>query len=156
MDDLAAHRVHQSFPFGIRGPDYAGPFLLRERYGRGKCLSCLFIGLTTKALHLGIVTDLTSQAFIALFKRFIARRGKPEYVYSDNGTAYVGANNELSKIFNLYGHVLSNFFVEERITWHFIPPHSTYFGGLWKAAVKSIKFHLKRARINTILTIEEF
>lgn len=163
MGDLPAHRVQQSLPFEMTGTDYAGPFLIRERLGRGKkhfkAYICLFVCLTTKALHLEIVTNLTSQAFIAMFRRFIARRGKPKHLYSDNGTLYVGANNELQELLkslNSHTTVLNNFFINEDVIWHFIPPHSPNFGGLWEAAVKRVKFHLKRVLGNTILTIEDF
>ncbi|GFW73915.1 integrase catalytic domain-containing protein [Trichonephila clavipes] len=53
------------------------------------------------AVHLDIVTDLTSNAFIATLKRFIFRRGKCAKLYSDNATNFVGANIELKKMFNL-------------------------------------------------------
>lgn len=86
MADLPASRVTPEFPFSIVGTDYAGPFLLRERRGRGvrrmKCYLCIFVCLTTKALHLEVVMDLTKEAFLSALNRFISRRGKPTHIYS--------------------------------------------------------------------------
>ncbi|GFX69563.1 integrase catalytic domain-containing protein [Trichonephila clavipes] len=52
----------------------------------------------SQAIHLEIVSDLTTEAFLAALKRFVARRGRPIEIHSDNGRNFVGANNELRKI----------------------------------------------------------
>ncbi|GBN82447.1 hypothetical protein AVEN_15876-1 [Araneus ventricosus] len=101
------------------------------------------------------------KAFIGAFKRFIARRGKPSDIYSDNGTNFLGANNELRKIlkdvFNKESSgKIEDFIASEGIVWHFNPPATPHFGGLWEAGVKSLNSHLKRVVGNTILTHEEF
>ncbi|GFX96191.1 uncharacterized protein TNCV_2290791 [Trichonephila clavipes] len=46
-------------------------------------------------VHIELVSDLTSQAFIAALKRFMARRGKCAKLFSDNGKNFVGASNEI-------------------------------------------------------------
>ncbi|GBM58691.1 hypothetical protein AVEN_256466-1 [Araneus ventricosus] len=94
-------------------------------------------------------------------KRFIARRGKPSDIYSDNGSNFVGANNELRKILkDLFNKEstgnIEDFIASEGIVWHFNPPATPHFGGLWEAGVKSLKLHLKRVVGNTVLTHEEF
>lgn len=91
----------------------------------------------------------------------VARRGKPADIYSDNGKNFVGANNkqlkELSEFLSLQSHhkAINNFLSEYSIKWHFIPPHSPNFGGLWEAAVKSAKRHFKTVMGNSCLTFEE-
>ncbi|GFX31469.1 integrase catalytic domain-containing protein [Trichonephila clavipes] len=111
------------------------------------------------AVHLDIVTDLTSNAFIATLKRFIFRRGKCAKLYSDNATNFVGANIELKKMFNLVckpDEALASYMASEGIYWKFLPPRAPNFGGLWEAGVKSFKFYLKRVVGNIRLTYEEF
>ncbi|GFV12173.1 uncharacterized protein TNCV_1536701 [Trichonephila clavipes] len=80
MGDLPESRVCPSSVFQRTGIDFAGPFLIRSSKGRGsrntECYICVFVCLATKAVHLEVVSDLTSKAFIACLKRFVARRGK--------------------------------------------------------------------------------
>ncbi|KAL0270042.1 UNVERIFIED_CONTAM: hypothetical protein PYX00_007582 [Menopon gallinae] len=73
------------------------------------------------------------------FKRFTARRGPVKNIFSDNGTKFVGASRTL-----------------DDINWHFIPPRTPNFGGLWEAAVKSFKRHWKRVIGEVKLTYDEF
>lgn len=163
MGELPQERVTPSYPFQISGVDYAGPFILKDRLGRGcktyKAWVCLFICLTTKCMHLEIATDLSKDSFIACLRRFIARRGKPIKLISDNGTNFVGAKSEIDQIANfLKGSTDSfqSFCANEGIQWKFIPAYSPHFGGLWEAGVKSLKFHLKRVVCNTLLVYEDF
>ncbi|XP_033317688.1 uncharacterized protein LOC117215412 [Bombus bifarius] len=102
-----------------------------------------------KAVHIELVSDLTSEAFIAALRRFIARRGFCVTIYSDNGTNFVGANNELRELRNLlqsddHKVKVQSFLADRRIEWLFIPPNSPHFGGLWEAAVKTFKRHFRR------------
>ena len=80
--------------------DYAG--LVKVKYGMVRkptivkaYICCVFVSLSVKAVHLEAVTDLTSEAFIAALRRFIARQGYPTLIWSDNGTNFVGANREI-------------------------------------------------------------
>ncbi|XP_050295691.1 uncharacterized protein LOC126735665 [Anthonomus grandis grandis] len=117
---------------------------------------CIFICLSTKAVHVELATELTTQAFIAAFKRFVARRGVCESLFSDNGSNFVGANNEFNAINNvLRDSKFQRFLETTNMKWHFIPSRSPHFGGVWEAAVKSFKQHLKRVVNNNPLTYEE-
>lgn len=69
-------------------------------------------------------------------------------MYSDCGTTFIGARNQLDReVRNAYNEgtrQASKMVNIHGIDWHFIPPASPHFGGLWEAGVKSIKYHLKR------------
>lgn len=131
--------------------------------GRGntsyKGYIALFICLCTKSIHIEAVSDLTSAAFIAEYRRFVARRGLPAHMYSDNATNFIGAAKILKKQHNDSLLQIKDDLIEiatkSNTEWHFIPPSSPQFGGLWEAGVKSIKFHLKRSIGNSKLTYEE-
>ncbi|GFU45635.1 integrase catalytic domain-containing protein [Trichonephila clavipes] len=107
-----------------------------------------------------VVSDLTTEAFLAALKGFVARRGRPIEIHSDNGRNFVGANNELRKILKVLfkGKMeeIMDFLSKEQIKWNFDPPSAPHFGGLWEAGVKSLKYHLKRVIGNSILSHEEF
>ncbi|XP_050494523.1 uncharacterized protein LOC126875676 [Bombus huntii] len=153
LGDLPASRITESRPFTNVGIDYCGPFYIKERKDRNrrkiKVYVAIFICLEVKAVHIELVSDLTSEAFIAALRRFIAHREFCVTIYSDNGTIFVGANNELRELRNLlqsddHKVKVQSFLVDRRIEWLFIPPNSPHFGGLWEAAVKSFKRHFRR------------
>lgn len=158
MGSLPEVRCSPTRPFLHSGVDYAGPINIRTTKGRGyrsyKGYICLFVCMCTKALHLEAVTDMSTQAFLAAFRRFVSRRGHCAKLWSDNGTTFVGAARELEKLKSIQSALAER--LESRGTeWHFIPPHSPNFGGLWEAGVKSTKFHLKRVIGEATLTYEE-
>ena len=163
MGDLPHARVRPSRPFSATGVDYAGPINFRVSKGRGnksyKGYIAVFVCLSTKAIHLEAVSDLTTAAFLAALQRFFARRGLAHDMYSDCGTTFVGANNQMQHnqdtIKSLFEKDIIPNLVTQNVNWHFIPPFSPHFGGLWEAGVKSTKHHLKRIIPNATLTFEE-
>ncbi|XP_025997412.1 uncharacterized protein LOC105200088 [Solenopsis invicta] len=164
MADLPVQRVTASRPFTHCGVDYAGPMLLKEGRRRNarlhKAYISVFVCFSTKAVHLEIVTDLTSEAFIGAFKRFMSRRGRPSCMYSDNGTTFVGARKQIKELYNCVNDrdtrlAMQRFMRDNEIEWRFIPPHAPHVGGLWEAAVKSAKSHINRVLGNANLTYEE-
>ncbi len=63
-----------------------------------KTYICLFVCLAVKAVHLELVSDLTTDAFVAALRRFVARRGCPTLIWSDHGSNFVGAKRELKAL----------------------------------------------------------
>lgn len=164
MGNLPLFRVNPARAFRTSGVDYAGPVSLKLYSGKCnrtcKAYICLFICTVTKAIHLELVSDLTSSAFIAAFRRFTARRGHCQDLWSDCGTNFVGASRELNVAFkNSKSNVskeISELLANNNTNWHFIPPGSPHFGGLWEAGVKSVKGHITRTIGQTCLTFEEY
>ncbi|GFY29282.1 integrase catalytic domain-containing protein [Trichonephila clavipes] len=164
MGNLPKHRATLERPFFSCGIDYAGPVLIKCNKGRGtkstKGYIALFLCLATKAVHIEAVGDLTTDSFIAALRRFSARRGAPRHIYSDNGTNFVGARRKLDEIRKLWlslptNEAISYYLSKSSIDWHFIPPSSPHFEGIWESGIRSVKFHLKRVFGETILTFEE-
>jgi len=158
---LLAPRVTPSRPFSNCGVDYAGPLVLREgkRWNarNSKAYVGVFVCFATKAIHQEVISDLTTEAFLAVLKRFISRRGCPVAIFSDNGTNFKGALRQLSEFYRSAERQdkIKQFCCGSRIAWHFIPPGAPRFGGLWESAVKSAKYHLQRIVGGSHLTFEE-
>ncbi|XP_053618244.1 uncharacterized protein LOC128679812 [Plodia interpunctella] len=162
MGDLPKQRVSPARPFYNSGVDFAGPLQILRSKGRGsrceKGYICIFICMSTKAVHLELVGDLTTDSFLGAFKRFVARRGRCGHIWSDRGTNFVGAGKRLQEMWNEskleMPENLITLLADDGTKWHYNPPLSPNFGGLWEAGVKSIKHHLRRI-LNMNLTFEE-
>ena len=105
------------------------------------------MSFAVKAVHLELVTELSTAAFTATLHRFIARRGKLSALWSDHRTNCVGAVKEIKELYELLRKVnaekkVSNFCSGKGIEWRFTPEGVPHFGCLWEAAVKSFKYHL--------------
>ncbi len=151
MGLLPASRTTPSPPFAETGLDFAGPFLIRRGHVRKptliKAYVCVFICAATKAVHLELCADLSTEEFLATLRRFCARRGTPSVIRSDNGTNFVGAFNDLQDVQSLLersANSLSHFCGDTSITWKFIPPRTPHMGGLWEATVKAAKILLHK------------
>lgn len=162
MGDLPKHRVEPGRVFSNVGLDYCGPIEINLNCGRGKpriikSYIAVFVCMSTKAVHLELVLDCSSENFLNALKRFTSRRGKPRNVFSDNAKNFVGANNELQKLINSenFKNKVVSHLTNDNIDFHFIPPRAPHFGGLWEAAVKSAKSHLKRVCLNALFNHEE-
>ena len=164
LGQLPLDRLKPGATFDRVGIDYAGPVLTKSGPVRRpvitKAYIAVFVCFATKAVHLELVTDLTSAAFIAALRRFIARRGKPSIIWSDHGTNFVGAAREIRELYiglrdQGMQQTISNFCASEGVQWKFTPEQAPHFGGLWEAAVKSLKKHMRRVVGEVKLTYEE-
>ncbi|XP_046869279.1 uncharacterized protein LOC124461907 [Drosophila willistoni] len=163
MADLPSIRVTQALPFVNTGCDYAGPILLKDGKGRkpriGKGYICLFVCLVTSAIHLELVTDLSTDSFLAALRRFVSLRGKCK-IYSDNGTNFIGAKrslDEMQKLLASQPHIekVRNALANDGIQWVFIPPHAPHWGGKWESAVRCVKLPIRRVIGKSTLTYEQ-
>lgn len=160
MGDLPSYRVSQLKPFSRVGVDFAGPFDVKAAMLRKikitKAYICIFICMATTAIHIELVSDLSTSLFIAALNRFISRRGRCSDIHSDCGTNFVGTQRYLENIDKILRQdKFVNNLTENQITWHFNPPSAPHMGGIWEAAVKSSKTLLQRMITGKVLTYEE-
>lgn len=156
MSELPEIRIRPAPPFQHVGVDTAGPYNMRitdkiNMNSRMRSLPdikgwvAVFVCLVTRAVHLEPTEGMSSDDFLAAYQRFVSRRGNPERIYSDNGTNFVGANRELQQAFQTWEKEKIQHWVHTSGTqWKFITPSAPHEGGIWEAAVKSMKHHLKR------------
>ena len=164
MGQLPSPRVNPSLTFVHSGVNYAGPFSLKRGNPRRPTVEkgylAVFVCLTTKAIHLEVVSSASSGALTETLKRFVSRRGRPGHIYSDHGSNFIGARNDLKELYEFLSlpttdEAVTQCLLQRRVTWHHIPEKAPHFGGLWESAVKSAKHCLKRTIGATKLTFEE-
>lgn len=104
-----------------------------------------------------MVNALTADTFIATLKRFMGCHGEYSTIQSDNSTNFLKANKSLKEAAHIFAaENIMNFLTNEGIRWKFIPARSPTLGGLWGAAVKSFKYHIRRITKNCLFTYEEY
>ncbi|XP_053968657.1 uncharacterized protein LOC128870083 [Anastrepha ludens] len=127
-------------PFSYVGVDYFGPLLVTVKRSTEKRYGVLFTCLTTRAVHLKVAYSLSTDSCILAVRNFMARRGSPLEIWSDNGTNFKGAERELKSAFTLVDqNRLTITFTSAATNWHFIPPASPHMGGAWERLVRSVK-----------------
>ncbi|XP_055902292.1 uncharacterized protein LOC129938643 [Eupeodes corollae] len=145
MGSLPVDRVLplQHKAFMVTGVDFAGPISVRHhiRCKQNKEVHlALFVCFITKAVHIELVPDRSTEAFLRALKRFISDRGRVSKMYSDNATNFVGASNyfkELKANMEKDSEIIEREFSKEFIQWSFIPPRAAHHGGLWESSKKS-------------------
>lgn len=143
--------------------DFCGPFYYKNPVRNKapiKCYICIIICFSTKAVHLELVSDLSTSAFFNAFRRFILSRGQPARIWLYNATNFVAARNELKDLKRLFLNTshqtaVHEFRLTDSIEWRFTPPRSPHYGGLWEAAVKTAKDHFYRAVGPAVLTADD-
>lgn len=93
----------------------------------------------THAIHLELVSSLSTEDFLTILSRFMSRRGECSHIHSDNWTYFVGTNRVLKIYFKetLKNKKVFDFLIVRDTIWYFIPPAAPHLGGLWESAVKS-------------------
>ena len=84
-------------PFTYVGVDCFGPFLIRRGRSEVKRYGVLYTCLVVRAIHIEVVHSLDTDSFINSLRRFMARRGSPEHIRSDNGSNFVSGEAELRR-----------------------------------------------------------
>ncbi|XP_058451844.1 uncharacterized protein LOC131430702 [Malaya genurostris] len=126
-------------PFSYVGVDYFGPILVKLGRSCVKRWVAVFTCLTIRAIHLEVVHTLSTESCKLAFRRFIARRGSPLEIYSDNGTNFVGASNDLRRELDIDQQQLAETFTNTITKWFFNPPSAPHMGGSWERMVRSVK-----------------
>ena len=164
MGQLPSTRLNPDYVFFHTGIDFAGPYMTRAGHTRKpvklKTHLAVFVCFYTKAVHLELVRDQTTDSFAAALIRFCSRRGLPITIHSDNGSNFIGAKNELKDFYEMIQsketqNAVQSYLFSQQISWDNIPQRAPHFGGLWEAAVKAAKYHLKRVLGKQELTYDE-
>ncbi|XP_075150403.1 uncharacterized protein LOC142224509 [Haematobia irritans] len=127
-------------PFTFTGLDFFGPISVVVNRHTEKRYGALFTCLTIRAVHVEIVHTLSTASCILAIRNFIARRGAPREIFSDNGTNFVGAERELREATKAIDtNEFVRVFTSRETKWNFNPPAAPHMGGAWERMVRSIK-----------------
>ncbi|XP_059048555.1 uncharacterized protein LOC131843818 [Achroia grisella] len=138
--DLPAARLaHHARPFTYTGLDYFGPIETTVGRHREKRYGALFTCMTSRAIHIEVVHTLGTHSAIAALRRFMARRGCPTEIWSDNATCFKAAKKELKAAMAALEEEATN----RSIAWRYIPPAAPFMGGVWERMVRSVKEALR-------------
>ena len=141
MSDFSRARL-QIFdpPFSHTGVDLFGPLLVKQGRSNVKRCGCIFRCLTTRAIHLELAFDLSTDSFLNVLRRFAARRRSIRHLYSDNGTNFVGAKKLLRHEYTKYDqNRVRDQMAIAGIEWTFNTPIASHFGGAWETMIRTIR-----------------
>ena len=140
MADLPADRVEPSAPFSYSGMDCFGPFYTKQGRKEFKRYGLLFTCLSSRAIHIEMLEDLTTDAFLNGLRCFIAIRGAVRQIRSDQGTNFVGAKNELERgLKELDSERLSTYLAGKQCDFLMNVPEASHRGGVWERQIRTVR-----------------
>lgn len=164
LASLPSFRFTQHTPFLYTMVDHAGDFKLKHKCERKDCVHetfpkayiCVFTCMITRAVHLEVCPDLSSQQTLNCIYRMQSRRGKSAFLYSDNGKAFVGCKNALEKLSLIDNENIAQELAAERVEWVFGVPLSPQHQALVEICVKIVKKALYKVFKTCQLSYLEF
>ena len=121
-----------------------------------KVYICLFTCAVIRAIHLEVVTDLTTESFLRSFRRFISRRGMCSTIYTDNALTFKKANKEINQSLDLFTNKkFKNYLNHHRIKWNYIVERAPWWGGFYERLMKTIKIPLRKVLKQSHLNSDE-
>ncbi|XP_074029258.1 uncharacterized protein [Leptinotarsa decemlineata] len=141
MGQLPIYRLEPTVrPFIKTVVDYFGPIEITVKRSREKRYGVIFTCMVTRAVHLEIVQDMTTNGFIHVFRKFGCRRGFPEEIFSDNGTNFKESEAELAEnLQNMDQEEIQKYCTLKNAKWTSNPPLASHMGGAWERLIQSIK-----------------
>ncbi|XP_058457587.1 uncharacterized protein LOC131434654 [Malaya genurostris] len=149
MADLPSMRLTAFVrPFSYTGVDYFGPMSVAVGRRVEKRWGVLLTCLVTRAIHIEIAHSLNTDSCILALRNFMALRGTPLELSSDQGTNFIGASRELKEALRkIDQNQLIKEFTTPNTKWSFNPPASPHMGGSWERLVQSVKKILNQMKL---------
>ncbi|XP_064637164.1 uncharacterized protein LOC135493621 [Lineus longissimus] len=145
--------------FSKCGIDFAGSYYTKQ--GRGKTQTkrylAVFTCLQTGAIHLEPVYSMDTDGFLMAFSRMTSRRSVPEDVLTDNGSNFIAGERKLREFAVDWNKVQTTIAYQNKgLKWHFNPPATPHYGGVFEIMVKAAKRALKTIISRADINDEEF
>ncbi len=140
MSDLPVERTEPTAPFTYCGMDCFGPFLTKQGRKQEKRYGLLFTCFCSRAIHIEMLEDLSTDTFINGLRCFIALRGAVRQIKCDQGTNFMGARNELkAALKELDTDRLNTFLSEKQCDFVTNAPHASHAGGVWERQIRTVR-----------------
>ena len=129
--------------------DYAGPYYVYEEVTKKekKVWILLICCLVTRHIHTEMVADCKTDTFLEAFRSFMALRGHPKKVFSDQASYFKSASKQLKEILRkvdwiaIKHRLLQNYHFD----WEFFTPLASSKAGIVEVCIKLFKEALEKA-----------
>ena len=159
MADLPLQRLKPSPAFYTTGVDFFGPYTIRgtvNKRARGKCFGVIFTCFTSRAVHIDLSVDYSTNAFLETLRRFTSIRGWPKEFRSDNGSQLVAASKELRDTIAALDHdEIHRVCLVGGSSWEFTAADAPWHNGATEALVKTSKRALHTIIGDSVLSFSE-
>ena len=140
MGELPEDRVDPSPPFTYCGLDCFGPFAVKDGRRETKRYGLLVTCLASRAIHIEVLDDLSTDAFLNGLRCVIALRGKIRLIRCDQGTNFVGARNELQEEYcKLDPENIARKLSEMDCEFQMNVPSASHMGGVWERQIRTVR-----------------
>ena len=143
MAELPLDRVEIAPPFSYSGVDFFGPFLIKEGRKELKRYGVIFTCLASQAIHVEVANSLNTDSFLNALRRFLALRCPIRQLRSDQGTNFIGANNEIeSAKREMHLKKVQDFLLKENcdfFSFKFNVPSASHMGGIWERQIRTVR-----------------
>lgn len=144
MADLPPERTEQYPVFCHSGMDVFGPYIFKRSRSEIKRYGLLFTCLYSRAVHVELLADLSSDCFLNAVRLFFALRGVNKTLVCDQGSNFVGGDNELQQaLVELERDKLEVFLAKKQVAFKFNPPYASERGGAWERQIRTVRNVLK-------------
>ena len=140
LPDIRFQETQSPVIFTNVGVDYLGPFAVVHRDSEVKTYICLFTCFVTKAIHMEVAEDVSTDKCLTAIRRFIARRGQQRLFLSDNGSNFLGARKQIRRRPLMLDHdYIKDQLLNQSVEWKLNPPSAPHFDGVWERLVQCVK-----------------
>ena len=140
MAELPKERLEASAPFTYSGMDCFGPFIVKKARKEYKRYGLIFTCLYSRAVHIEMLEDLSTDSFINALRCFISLRGAVRQLHCDQGSNFVGARNEFKEALKQCDtKVLEIFLSERQCEFVFNAPSASHAGGVWERQIRTVR-----------------
>ena len=144
MSDLPSERTEMQPVFYSSGMDVFGPYIIKRGRSEVKRYGLLFTCLYSRAIHIELLDDLSTDCFLNALRCFLALRGVVKTIFCDQGTNFVGGNNELKNAMTELDHnKLEVSLSKKQVEFKFNVPHASEQGGVWERQIRTVRNVLK-------------